>query len=144
MQIFNVQTPLMQSFPVPHKQPPGLSLSARLAGGHVPELQQVAAPAGFEATKVQIVPPPPQTLLQQSLFIVQEHPPENALAPAVPPQPQVAKDAAFIAEGAVIDEIIGKAIIEANPILLTISRRFKPSKGVMNSSALSNKLSFFS
>jgi hypothetical protein len=63
---------------------------------------------------------------------------QGAKSGKVPPT-----DCAINALGATTEEINGNAIIELNPTLRIISRRFSPPKLISNASLFSSKLSFF-
>lgn len=87
--MLKVQTPLMQSLPVPQRQPPGNVRAPWLPGGHVVGAQQPAPPDGTLAGAVHNVPPPPQTLEQQSLLELHAQPPSLLRALLLPLQPHV-------------------------------------------------------
>ena len=120
---------LVAQFPFPLHPHPGGTL-VPFAGGQINATQQDDE-VGTKEPEVQVVPPPPQTFVQQSLLLLQGQPPSLDRLLLFPLHPQIV-EAALIAAGAIIDEIIGNVIIEAKPIRLTISRRFIPSKGVVN------------
>jgi hypothetical protein len=86
-----------------------------------------------------------QAPLQQSELLPPHGEPirkEDVPGPRVPLQAVGTPDCALIAVGAITEAINGRATIEANPMRLAISRRFKPSSGLTNLS-FANKLSFF-